>query len=127
MSKDENLRATAGEWLYDSCRVLVLLRTTGGATHTQEGGVCQLCGNNNVKFIHTLKYLPDVEAEKSDRDVWHVEVGLDCAQILLGSDEARIPILAENETHRKRKWRIYYRRPGICTTTFDDLDTRGKL
>ena len=126
MPKDKKLLATAGEWLYVSCRVLVMLRT-GGSTHTQEGGVCQLCGNNNVRFIHTLKYLPDVEAEKPDQDIRHVDVGLDCAQILVGPEDAYLPVAAENETHRKRKWRIHYRRLGICTTTLEDLDTRGKL
>ena len=86
MPKDEKLLATAGEWIYVSCRVLVLRRTTGGTTHTQEGGVCQLCGNNNVRFIHTLKYLPDVEVEKPDQHIRHVDVGLDCAQIFVGPE-----------------------------------------
>jgi hypothetical protein len=125
MPKDEKLLATAGDWLYVSCRVMVELKSTGGTTHTQDGGVCQLCGNNNVKFIHTLEYLPDVDAES--KDVRRVEVGLDCAQILVGREDAHIPQSAENETHRKRKWRVHYRRPGTCTTTLDDLDTRGKL
>jgi hypothetical protein len=127
MPKDEKLLATAGDWLYVSCHVLVVLPTTGGATHTQQGGVCQLCGNSNVRFVHTLDYLPDVDAGESGDNVRRVEVGLDCAQILVGPDDAHIPVLAENETHRKRKWRIQYRRTGICTTTFEDLDTRGKL
>jgi len=127
MPKDEKLLTTAGEWLYVSCRVLVILRTTGGTTLTQEGGICQLCGNNNVRFVHTLEYLPDVDAGKSDGDVRRVEVGLDCAQILVGPEDSHIPVAAENETHRKRKWRLHYRRPGVCTTTLDDLDTRGKL
>jgi hypothetical protein len=127
MSKDEKLLTTAGDWLYDSCSVMVVLPTTGGVTHTQEGGICELCGNNNVRFVHTLRFIPDVDAAKNDHDIKHVDVGLDCAQILVGPDEAHIPVLAENETRRKRKWRIHYRRPGICTTTVDDLDTRGKL
>lgn len=126
MPRDEELLTTAGDWIYVSCRVFVRLKT-GGATHTQEGGVCQLCGNNNVQFVHTLEYLPDVDAGKPSSDVRRVEVGIDCARILAGPDEAYIPVLAENETKRKRKWRIHYRRPGICTTTPEDLDTRGKL
>lgn len=127
MPKDEELLTTAGNWLYVDCRVLVDLKSTGGVKRTVEGGICQLCGNNNVRFVHTLEYLPDVDAGKPGPDVRRVEVGLDCAKILLGPDDEHVPVLAENETHRKRKWRIHYRRPGICITTPEDLDARGKL
>lgn len=126
MPRNEQLLKTAGKWLYDSCRCMVELRTPG-VTRTSEGGICQLCGNNNVKFIHTLEYLPDVEAQKPDNEVRRIDVGLDCARLLVSADDAYLPTVAENETHRKRKWRIHYRRPGRCVTTVDDLDARGKL
>lgn len=127
MPKDEQLLATAGDWIYVSCRVMVELRATSGAKLTREGGLCQLCGNNNVKFIHTLEYLPDIDANKPTSEVRRVDVGLDCARILLGKEEAYIADVAENETHRKRRWRVHYRRPGICITDVEDLSTRGKL
>jgi len=126
MPRDEQLLKTAGDWLYVSCHVLVELGPPG-VTRTSEGGVCQLCGNNNVKFIHTLEYLPHIEQQKPAAEVRSIQLGIDCAQLLVGADDAHIPVLAENETHRKRKWRIHYRRPGRCVTTVDDLDARGKL
>lgn len=128
MPKDVQLLSTAGDWLYVSCRVMVMLKTRGGgSTHTQEGGICQLCGNNNVQFIHTLEYLPDIDAGKPDDEVQRVDVGLDCAQILAGADDEYVPVRAENETRRKRKWRLHYRRPGMCITTPEDLVGRGRL
>jgi hypothetical protein len=126
MPMDKALLATAGDWLYFSCHCLVELKPAG-VTHARQGGICDLCGNNNVKFVHTLTYLPDIEEGKPESEIRHVQVGIDCARALMGAEDAHVPVLAENETQRKRKWRIHYRRPGRCVTTVDDLDARGKL
>ena len=124
MPRDEQLLKTAGAWLYVSCSCRVECGTPG-ATLTSDGGVCQLCGNNNVVFVHTLEYIPDAEAGK--RYARQIGVGIDCARLLVDADSEHIPALAENETKRKKKWRLHYRRPGRCSTTVDDLDARGKL
>lgn len=106
------LLATAGEWEYVSCHCIVKLGT-GGVVMSYE---CEACGNGTLRFIHTLEH---VETEKT---IW---VGLDCARTLMeGSD---IPLLAENETKRKERWRVVYRKPGRCITTVRDLENRGKL
>lgn len=126
MPRDEKLLATAGDWLYVSCRCIVEVRTPG-VTRTSEGGVCQLCGNGNVKFIHSLEYLPDIDANKPEAEVRRIDVGLDCARLLVEHSDEHVPVLAENEAHRKRRWRIHYRRLGWVTVTPEDLDVRGKL
>jgi hypothetical protein len=124
MPRNEELIKTAGDWLYVSCSCIVEWRTQG-VTVTHEGGICQLCGNNNVLFVHTLEYIPDLDEGKPYPR--QIGVGIDCARLLVDADSEHIPTLAENETKRKKKWRLHYRRPGRCSTTVDDLDARGKL
>jgi hypothetical protein len=79
---------------------------------------CEACGNPNLRFSHTLKSLEDER---------RIEVGIECARALLSADEWEIPGLAENEVKRKERWRIYYRRPGRCYATIEDLANRGVL
>jgi hypothetical protein len=117
LPKNEELLATAGEWLYASCHTIVKTRRTG-VTRTSDGGVCALCGNSNVRFIHTLNHGED------DRSV---QVGIDCAAELLDASDDYLPRVAENEVKRKEKWRIHYGTPGRCITTVDDLIERGKI
>jgi hypothetical protein len=78
---------------------------------------CDACGNTNLRFIHTLQ---------STKDGKLIGVGIECARLLMEGSE--IPVLAENETKRKERWRreVYFR-PGRCVTTFEDLIERGKL
>jgi hypothetical protein len=79
---------------------------------------CDACGNKNLRFIHTLEHCEE------DRVI---EVGIECARVLLGEDQWEIPGLAENETKRKERWRVHYRKPGRCSTTIANLEERGKL
>ena len=74
------------------------------------------CSNTNLRFFHTLEHREGHN---------QIEVGIECARVLMQGSE--IPSLAENETKRKERWRIHYRRPGRCTTTIDNLIERGKL
>ena len=109
---DATFEATAGQWQYLSCACFVRASTGVIADITYE---CAACGNNNLRFIHTL--------EHPDRgQIW---VGIECAGALLLNYE--LPRLAENETKRKEKWRTHYRKPGRCQTTIEDLEQRGKL
>jgi hypothetical protein len=125
--RDEQLLKTAGDWLYVSCQCLVELKPAG-VIRTQEGGICQLCGNNNVRFVHTLEYLPDIDQQKPDPEVRRIEVGIDCARELVGLEDYEIPGLAENQTKRKERWRrVKFHRPGRCVTTVEDLEMKGKL
>lgn len=106
------LGATAGQWEYICCYCIVQLAS--GVEWS--GPECAACGNRNLRFIHVIQNNDD------ERQVW---VGLDCADALMGGSE--IPSLAENETKRKERWRIRYRKPGRCVTTIDDLIEKGKL
>jgi hypothetical protein len=108
-----DLAATMGQWDYIGCHCIVKWGS-GGVSITYE---CAACGNNNLRFIHTLE----------NEDGKQIDVGVECARVLLGPDEWEIPGLAENEVKRKERWRIYYRKPGRCSATIDDLIDRGKL
>jgi|SRR5271156_4586602 len=121
MPKNEELLATAGDWFYVSCHVIVNLGS--GVTVTSEGGLCALCGNNNMRFMHTLGHW----GTDGDPDGREIQVGIDCASMLLSANEGYLPRVAENETKRKEKWRIIHRNPGRCVTTEDDLIEKGKL
>lgn len=119
MPRNEELLATAGDWFYESCHCIVSLGNNGVA-FTYE---CELCGNKNLRFIHTLGHWgPDGEA-----DGRQIQVGIECASSLVGSGDEDVARLAENEVKRKERWRVRYRRPGRCVTTIDDLVERGKL
>lgn len=109
------LAATAGQWEYICCRCIVKFDRASGVTSsfTYE---CAVCGNANLRFIHTLEHRGDKR---------QISVGIECARALMnGSD---IPALAENETKRKERWRQNYGRPGRCSTDIVDLENRGKL
>jgi hypothetical protein len=110
----ETLAATVGQWKYLGCHCIVKFFSSGGVSFTYQ---CDACGNTNLRFIHTLG---------NTENGRQINVGLDCArQLLEGSD---VPVLAENETKRKERWRRdVFRRPGRCSTTIDDLIERGKL
>jgi hypothetical protein len=128
--KNEQLAKTAGDWIYSYCHCFVDLHPgrQPGVRVTREGGVCALCGNNNVRFVHTLEYLPDIDQQKPDAEVRRIDVGIDCARELLGPDDWELPGLAENETKRKERWRrVKFHTPGRCVTTVEDLEERGKL
>jgi hypothetical protein len=57
-----------------------------------------------------------------------IQVGIECAALLVSPDDSHIPRLAENEVRRKERWRReVYHKPGRCTTTVEDLENRGKL
>jgi hypothetical protein len=80
---------------------------------------CDACGNKNLRFIHTLENCEDNRV---------IDVGIECARVLLGVDEWELPALAENETKRKERWRREkFNRPGRCITTIEDLMNRGEL
>ena len=108
------LAATVGQWEYVCCECMVNVGSGAIAIITR---ACDACGNTNLRFIHTLESVEDRKL---------IDVGIECARLLMeGSD---IPVLAENETKRKERWRreVYFR-PGRCCTTVDDLIERGKL
>lgn len=109
------LAATVGQWEYLCCECNVNLGSGVRAIITRD---CLACGNYNLRFFHTLVNLEDHRL---------IEVGIECARILLPPDEWKIPGLAENEVKRKERWRIHYRRPGRCTATIQNLMERGKL
>ena len=101
--------ATAGEWEYLCCSCMI-----EGPEFYDMPSKCQACGFPTVRYTHTLK-----------RQGQEIYVGVDCAITLTDSN---IPVLAENETKRKERWRRdRFNRPGICTTTIADLKKRGKL
>ena len=107
------LMASDAQWEYVCCYCNVKLRSGVSVSITHE---CSLCHNTNLRFIHVLENLAD-QAQ--------IEVGIECARVLMSG--SRIPVLAENEVKRKERWRIYYRNPGRCVATIDDLVNRGKL
>jgi len=104
-----------GQWEYVCCHCLV--KTTSSLTGlTYE---CAACGNTNLRFIHTLENVEDHR---------QIDVGIECARVLVGLNDWEIPGLAENETKRKERWRReVYGTPGRCVTTVDDLIERGRL
>ena len=102
-----------GQWEYVCCYCIVKIASGVTTDITYE---CALCHNTSLRFIHVLENLADGT---------QIVVGIDCARQLTGDFE--LPALAENETKRKEKWRIFYRKPGRCVTTIDDLKNRGKL
>lgn len=105
-----------GQWEYVCCECMVHVSSGVIAIITR---ACDACGNTNLRFIHTLESVKDGTRRQ-------INVGIECArQLMDGSD---IPVLAENETKRKERWRreVYFR-PGRCSTTVDDLIERGKL
>ncbi len=108
------LALTAGQWEYIDCHCIVRFSGGGGVTITYE---CAACGNTNLRFIHALEHLENKR---------QIAVGVECARMLMEGSE--IPVLAENETKRKERWRREkYHTPGRCSTTLDDLIERGKL
>lgn len=108
------LAETVGQWLYLDCHCLVDMGTRSGCHMEYE---CDACGNKNLRFIHSLEHRDDHR---------FIDVGIECASFLLG-DEWEIPGLAENEVKRKERWRVYYRKPGRCSATTENLIERGKL
>jgi hypothetical protein len=108
-----DLPLAVGQWTYICCYCTVKIASgvSTGITHE-----CALCHNTNLRFIHVLENLAD-QAQ--------IEVGIECARVLMRG--SKIPMLAENETKRKERWRIHYRKPGHCVTTVDGLIERGKL
>jgi hypothetical protein len=95
------------------------VQVPGGGLRAVFGYECAACGNTNLRFIHSLENI-DTGQE--------IQVGIECAVLLVGSDDSHIPRLGENETKRKERWRREkYNKPGRCTTTIDDLIDRGKL
>jgi hypothetical protein len=109
------IEATAGEWGYVQCHCIVNIQT-GGVTVSRD---CDACGNTNLRFIHVLEHMDD--------EGRYLEVGIECASMLLAPSDADIPRLAENETKRKERWRVHYHQPGRCFTTPDQLSEKGKL
>jgi len=106
------LAATAGQWEYILCFCIVQL----GSGVSSSGPECDACGNSNLRFVHVVQNTTDQR---------QIMVGLDCASVL--TEDFDTPRLAENETKRKEGWRIYYRKPGRCVTTVEDLIEKGKL
>ena len=111
------LAATVGQWVYLCCYCVVKIETEYGVTHSA-GPECAACHNTNLRFVHVLEH---------DEDESQIEVGIECARTLVDPSDSEIPRLAENETKRKEGWRVHYRNPGRCVTTFADLEKRGKL
>jgi hypothetical protein len=108
------LAATIGRWEYVACHCLVKIGTSGVRDFAYQ---CDACRNTNLRFIHTLE---------SVKDHAQIQVGVECARLLMEGSE--VPVLAENETKRKERWRREkYRTPGRCITTIDDLIERGKI
>jgi DNA-directed RNA polymerase subunit RPC12/RpoP len=108
------MEATAGQWTYSQCYCNV---TIGERDWIYYEYKCAMCGNKNLRFIHVLKH------EESRKEI---EVGVECAGILVRLEHEPLPRLAENETARKEKWRRRYGTFGMCVTTIDDLENRGK-
>src|SRR5690242_20020080 len=107
------LEKTIGDWSYVRCEVWV---HTGKGVSVDITKECQACGNTNLRFEHILEH-------EEDKRV--ISVGIECAGDLL--EDWEIPRLAENETRRKERWRIHYSRPGLCFTTYADLEEKGKV
>ena len=108
---------TEGKWEYVQCSV--------GVGENAKLRDCQMCGNRNRRFAHTLLYPKELGRIRGTYEN-HIFVGVKCASILINGDPA-IPRLAENETARKERWRVRYQNFGECRTTVEDLINRGKL
>jgi len=111
----ELLDATIGQWEYARCYCSVGI---GDRDWIVYGRKCAMCGNKNLRFIHVLRMV------KPRREI---EVGIECAGVLVCSVDGSLPRLAENETARKEKWRKRHRNFGLCVTTVGDLANRDKL
>jgi hypothetical protein len=107
---------TIGQWTYICCYCLVQIET-GSGVHTT-GPQCAACQNTNLRFVHVLEHMEDSR---------QIEVGIECARMLVDRADSKIPRLAENETKRKEMWRVRYRKVGRCVTTVSHLIERGKL
>jgi len=79
---------------------------------------CAACNNTNLRFIHVLEH-PETKEQ--------IQVGIECARILVCPEDSHLPRLAENETKRKERWRQHYGTRGRCFTDEQDLIERGKL
>ena len=66
-------------------------------------------------FIHTAENMETGET---------FFVGQDCATALVSAEEHELPRLAENEVKRKERWRVFYKKPGRCIVTTENLDGR---
>lgn len=115
-----NIAGTEGKWRYLSCSV-----TVGEPVNSSSTRGCQVCGNKNRRFFHTLMY-PKERGRIRGTFENRIYVGVECAALLIDGNPD-IPRLAENETARKERWRIRYGHPGECRTTVDNLIERGKL
>ena len=69
------LAATIGQWLYLDCHCIVDM---GGRAGNQFIYECDACGNKNLRFIHALE-----NCENHLR----IDVGIECARVLLDPDE----------------------------------------
>jgi hypothetical protein len=105
----------SGQWLYSRCYCNV---TIGARDWTYYGNKCAACGNTNLRFLHVLKH---IVARKE------ITVGIECARNLVFKDQRDLPQLAENETARKERWRLRYGNYGLCVTTVEELEVKGKL
>jgi hypothetical protein len=109
-----DLEATAGQWKFLCCETYVQLTTGMRVSFTRQ---CAACGNTNLRFLHILEH---------DTDGRQIEVGVECAGVLL--NDYKLPRLAEDEVKRKEYWRReVYHTPGRCSVTIADLEKRGKL
>lgn len=115
-----DIKGTEGKWHYLSCSVEV-----GSEVDASRTRGCQVCGNKNYRYSHTLEYPKELGRIPGTFEN-HIFVGVECAAILIDDDPA-IPRLAEAETQRKERWRIHYGNPGTCRTTIENLIERGKL
>ncbi len=110
--KDEFLKHI-GKCMYESCWCMVGSAVGRGMIQT-----CEACGGHNLRFIHTAENMETGET---------FYVGQDCATVLVSAEEHELPRLAENEVKRKERWRVFYKKPGRCIVTTEDLEARGKL
>ena len=73
------LAVTTGQWGYVRCHCLVKTRSgRGGVFFTYE---CAACGNTNLRYIHTLEH---------NEDGRRIDVGVECARILLAPSDNKI-------------------------------------
>lgn len=117
-----NLDGTEGHWTFFECGTWV-----GSVIEAGIGWnlFCDRCGKA-MRFTHTLCGPNGVAKPRGCPSTIHV--GVDCAALLVVPDERHIPLLAEQETARKERWRRdRYNSPGVCKTTLDNLRERGKI
>lgn len=95
------LAATAGLWMYLDCHCSENMGASGAGAHlTCE---CGACSNRNLRFIHTLENLWDL-------DLGQIGVCIECARVLIGDVSWDIPGEAEDETKRKAEIQDLIRR-----------------